>query len=97
MEGTGEIHMTAEEHAAFIQCYHLLQKLDGANGALLPRSCRRSSLSQENQSNLISTEKRENEQDRLTRFCSFVSILLATSKNYFLVFWARDFVPTKVL
>lgn len=28
MEGTGEIHMTAEEHAAFIQCYHLLQKLD---------------------------------------------------------------------
>ena len=28
MEGTGEIHMTAEEHAAFIQCHHLLQKLD---------------------------------------------------------------------
>ncbi len=28
MEGTGEIHMTAEEHAAFLQYYHLLRKLD---------------------------------------------------------------------
>lgn len=36
------------------------------------------SLSQENQSNMISTEKRKNEQDRLTRFCSFVPILLFT-------------------
>lgn len=28
MEGTGEIHMTEEEHAAFLQYQHLLRKLD---------------------------------------------------------------------
>lgn len=28
MEDTGEIHMTAEEHAAFLQYHHLLRKLD---------------------------------------------------------------------
>ena len=28
MEGTGEIHMTEEEHAAFLQYHHLLRKLD---------------------------------------------------------------------
>lgn len=28
MEGTGEIHMTEEEHAAFLQYHHLLHKLD---------------------------------------------------------------------
>ena len=28
MEGIGEIHMTEEEHAAFLQYHHLLRKLD---------------------------------------------------------------------
>lgn len=28
MEGKGEIHMTAEEHAAFVQCLRLYLRLD---------------------------------------------------------------------
>ena len=28
MEETGEIHMTVEEHTAFLQYHHLLRKLD---------------------------------------------------------------------
>ena len=28
MDGTGEIHMTEEEHAAFLQYRHLLRKMD---------------------------------------------------------------------
>ena len=28
MEDKGEIHLTAEEHAAFVQCLRLLRKLD---------------------------------------------------------------------
>ena len=55
MEEKGEIHLTAEEHAAFVQCLRLQRKLDDMERLqlLLPWTYGRGGLSQENQSNLI--------------------------------------------
>ena len=64
MEDKGEIHLTAEEHAAFVQCLRLLRKLDDMErlqlyfrGHTLPRTYECGGLPQKNQSNLILTAR----------------------------------------